>query len=362
MEFTHMDIIKHCNGTLKLGIKFDGFNQPGETFFFPFGIGEKTKFNTSSINMIMRTEKIPDNLMEYPDLATHFRTTEMLEYLDTLAPGIKNLHIHRKEVGPGDLDGTYDLLIDCTGFNSKLSYIPDNFENIIDTIPNNCALTIRVPYTDTKKQRKPYSTFKAMTYGWMWNIPLGDQLAMGYVHSDKYDVMGEFVDYVKETMGVTITPEQVYKVKFNTGRCKKHLTGNVARLGLASAFIEPLESTGIYLITAGIDKIRAYIDGEINEQEYNDKVNENFDAIVNFIVAHYKYSKRDNEYWNHFKSLPCDRYKTQEIFPTEAWDYILSGFETGAVAPKEDVDPTELIRIHRGTDYQDWLDNARNAP
>jgi len=354
---SNRDIIKHCNGTLKLGIMFDGFNNPGEKFTFPFGLGEAPPYNAAATNRMMETERLSSDIDLYPDVSTHFRSTELLEYLNTQASKIPNLTINRSSVTLEQLKGTYDLLIDCTGLKSELSYIPDNYQDISHIIPNNCALVYRHAYTDAS-QLKPYSIFKAMNYGWVWNIPLGDQLAMGYVHSDKFDVMEEFIQAIKEKTGLDVTPKEIRKVKFITGRCKKHLTGNVVRVGLASGFIEPIESTGIYLITTALEKLTQYIDGELTEDEYNDLTNKNFDSIINFVVAHYKFSKRSNEYWDHYKNLDVEKYKETDLFPVSAWDYILSGFGE-AERPKDDLDPKELIKIHRGTAYNEWLNNAK---
>lgn len=351
----HTDILKFCNGTLKLGIVFDGFNRPGEQFSFPFGIGEGTKHNTASVDRIIATERIPHNILEYPDIATHFRTTELAEYLDTRVHEYPNLNVIRSTATKEKLEGTYDLLIDSTGFGRHVSKLPDNFEDASHIIPNNRALTIRVPYTNRTKQCKPYSLFKAMDYGWCWHIPLGDQLAFGYVHSNKFDVKEELVAHVNAYMETNIDPADVNTVNFITGRNKVHLKDNVVSIGLASTFIEPLESTGIYLIVSSLQNLGKYINNEINEDEYNIRVNENFDAIVNFIAAHYKYSARDNQYWNHYKDLPIEQFKQTDIFPQEAWEYILSGFDLGVDRPKEKIDPTELINIHRGTPYNEWL-------
>jgi tryptophan halogenase len=351
---THKDIIKFCNGTLKLGIVFDGFNTPGERFSFPFGIGVGDKHNTASIDRIINTEKIPNNILDYPDIATHFRTTELAQYLDTKVPNFPNLKIERRSVTKEELEGTYDLLIDSTGFARQVSKVENNFKDFSNIIPNNRALTARIPYTNNEKQCKPYSLFKAMEYGWCWHIPLGDRLAFGYVHNNQYDVTDEFHNHLEEYMECSIDRSVISTVNFITGRNIKHLNGNIVSIGLASTFIEPLESTGIYLIVSSIEKIGKWIDQKITEEQYNTEVNNNFDAIVNFIAAHYKYSQRDNNYWNHFKRLNVEKYVKTDIFPQEAWDYILSGFNL-ASRPKENIDPQELINIHRGTPYYKWI-------
>lgn len=352
---THTDILRFCNGTLKLGIVFDGFNRPGERFSFPFGIGEGNKFNTASINRIINTDRIPNNILDYPDIATHFRTTELAEYLDSRLHEMPNLTVVRDTVTKEKLTGTYDLLIDSTGFGRHVSELPNNFEDFGHIIPNNRALTTRVKYTNREKQCKPYSLFKAMDYGWCWHIPLGDRLAFGYVHNNDYDVRKEFIKHVAEYMDIKETDIEVSIVDFLTGRNKVHLKDNVVSVGLASTFIEPLESTGIYLIVSSIERIAEYIDGNITEDEYNTQTNEGFDSIVNFIAAHYKYSARDNEYWNRFKNLEIDQYKETDIFPQEAWQYVLSGFDLGVPVPKEEIDPQELINIHKGKPYYEWL-------
>lgn len=352
---SHEDLIKHCNGTLKLGIRFEDFHQVGESFTFPFGIGETKGYNSSSIDRIMQLERIPHNMLDYPDISAHCRTTETLKYLDTLVEQFTNLTIIRKTVTKDELDGTYDLLIDSTGFGRHISGRPNNFKSINHLIPNNKALAYRHNYTDKTFQLKPYSTFKAMEHGWIWNIPLGDQLAMGYVHWDKFDVKDEFVDYVQKKMHVKINPDDIVEIKMVTGRNIVHLENNIVPIGLASAFIEPLESTGLYLITSQLDKLCNYINGDITESDYNEQVNESYDRIANFIAAHYKYSKRTNEYWDFYKTVEVENFKTMDIFPHEAWEYVLSGFDIGVDRPKDTVNPRELIDIQKGTPYDQWI-------
>lgn len=359
LGITHADIIKHCNGTLKMGLVFDGFDRPDQSFAFPFGLGEHDTFNTSSVMHMMKTHKVPDTIYQYPDISTHFRTTDMTKYMDTLVGSYSNLHIKRDTVTKDQLEGTYDLLIDCTGFGRYVSKLSDNFVDISDKVPNNKAFVYRHSYTSTD-QVKPYSLFKAMDYGWIWHIPLGDQLAVGYVHCDKFDAKPQFIEYITQLFGLTETPT-VGEVKYITGRNKVHMKDKVVAVGLASSFIEPLESTGLYFVVSALYKLQSYIDGCITEQEYNESVNRDFDVVVDFILAHYKYSKRDNEYWRLYKDTAIAEYEELDIFPKPAWDYILSGFGRADV-PKESVNPTELINIHRGTPYHEWLANARNAP
>ncbi len=357
---SHTDIIKHCNGTLKIGIKFQDFNQEGESFTFPFGVGQQDKYNSSSLDRIMATDSIPKNMLEYNDISVHFRASDLLSYMDTLAPSIHNLKIIRKSVTLDEVRDTCDLLIDSTGFGRHIASWPDNFVSIADKIPNNRALVFRHAYTDKAMQCKPYSIFKAMPHGWICNIPLGDQLAVGYVHDSKYDVLDDFINYIQQKFHLKVTPEQIGSVSMTTGRNKIHLKDNIVAIGLASAFVEPIESTGLYLVTSALTRLKDYINGVLTEDNYNSQTNDEFDSVMNFIIAHYKYSKRDNDYWNHYKDIPVEDNKEIDLFPKEAWDYVLSGFRKDIKRPVDEINPQELIDIHKGTPYYKWLEDESN--
>ncbi len=358
---SHADIIKHCNGTLKLGIKFNGFNQEGSAFTFPFGVGQDNRYNSTMLDKIMAHGNVPDDILSYPDISTHCRITDTLTYLERVAGNFPNLTIQRRTVSADDVAGTYDMLIDCTGFAQAVVTRDNNFMSIQDRIPNNRALVFRHEYTDRSRQLKPYSVFHAAESGWIWNIPLGDQLAVGYVHWDKFDVMSEFIAHIHDTFGIDVAPDQIGSVSMRTGRNIVHMQDNQVTIGLSSAFIEPLESTGLYLVTNQLDELCQYIDGRITENDYNDHINESFDRITNFILAHYVYSKRSGEYWDFYKNLHVDRFLPTDIFPHEAWEYILSGFDDTVCRPNHPIDPRELIALHRGKPYTEWLDHAKHS-
>ena len=165
---------------------------------------------------------------------------------------------------------------------------------------------------------------------------------------------GRHIEIIIFSSDIPLSPP-IYTIPMITGRNITHLENNVVPIGLASAFIEPLESTGIYLIVSQLDKLCSYIDGKISEEQYNNGVNDSFDSIVNFIAAHYKYSQRSNEYWDFYKDVPVENFKTMDIFPQEAWQYVLGGFDIGVEKPKATVNPNELIDIHRGTLYHKWI-------
>lgn len=361
LGITHKDIIKHCNGSLKFGLKFVDWNREGETFYFPFGIVEEdSKYNSASLKMMMINDKISPSIFEYEDISTQFRTTEMLAYMDTLVGKYPNLKVIREKTSKEQLEGTWDLLIDSTGFGRFISKKPNNFKSIEHIIPNNKAYVYRSAFTDRSTQQKAYSTFTAKDYGWIWHIPLKDQIAFGYVHHDKYDVKQQFIDHVEGVLGQPINPDDVREVRFMGGRDEVHLEDNVVGIGLSSSFIEPLESTGLYLTTFALDNLCTYIEGEIDEQQYNSTINEFYDRLTNFIAGHYKYSKRPGPYWDHFRSLDVTPYVDMGIFPTVSWDWILSGFLDDVKPPTGKVDVHEIFAIGKGTPYHEWIQDESN--
>ena len=363
---TSQDIIAHCSGSLKLGIKFQGFHTDNTTFTFPFGLGlgpEGKKFNTASIDLMMKTKKISPNIWKYTDTSVHFRATDILKYMDTLVGQFDNLKIERRSVPKTfveDCKDTYDLLIDSTGFRRSISFQEDNFKSIEHIIPNNKALLFRHPYTNKEKQLLPYTMVTAMEHGWIWQIALTDHVACGYVHWDKFDVLDEFQTYLEDLFEKEIDTTNIRSIKMITGRNKVHLKDNVVAIGLASSFIEPLEATGLFLTTNAIEILCKYIDNEICENTYNDVINNDVDAITDFILAHYKYSDKTNEYWDYFKTVPLDGKSKISIFPQEAWDFILSAFVSSVARPKEALDTDELFAIGKGTPYIEWFENADN--
>lgn len=360
IDVTPADIISKCGGSLKVGVKFKHWKHSGHSYFHPFGDDRAMQ---SLVTLMHSTNKIPSDVMNY-DTALHFSALGIVEYLTNNAHKFTNLTVIRDTATYSDC--TADLIVDCTGFKRLImkGAVDDNFITFEDKIPNNCATIYRSKYTNRDVQLVPYTTSTAMDYGWLWTIPLRHSVGFGYVHNTNHDVYSEFVNYVEQYLGAPINTNHVNNVSFAAGRYDTHLVQNkdqsVACVGLSSAFIEPLEATGLHLTVTAIQLLYDYIIGKISIERYNNTINTDFDNIAHFIIAHYKYTDRDSEYWQPLKKLYVDNFKPNTVFPKINWEQILGGL---GVYDRPVVSPSSLniSKLLSSPKYIDWIDHEKYA-
>jgi len=97
-------------------------------------------------------------------------------------------------------------------------------------------------------------------------------------------------------------------IRFRTGRRLKQWNKNCVALGLASGFLEPLESTSIHLIHNSIIRlIKLFPSNGIEPSEvdqFNTEVRTEIEYIRDFIIAHYHVTQRaDSPYWNECRKM-----------------------------------------------------------
>ena len=116
------------------------------------------------------------------------------------------------------------------------------------------------------------------------------------------------VSYTKIKMSETIFTKPLL-IRFRPGQRLRHWNRNCVALGLASGFIEPLESTSIHLIQRGIIRLmqmfpRAGI-RQSDIDEFNLQTRREIEHIRDFIILHYKVTNRqDSPFWRHCRSMP----------------------------------------------------------
>jgi tryptophan halogenase len=97
-------------------------------------------------------------------------------------------------------------------------------------------------------------------------------------------------------------------VKFTTGRRKQLWNRNVVCMGLASGFVEPLESTSIHLIQVTIQRLILLFphkgDNEERRREFNRAAAAEYEYVRDFIVLHYQANNRRGEpFWDACRNM-----------------------------------------------------------
>jgi hypothetical protein len=98
-------------------------------------------------------------------------------------------------------------------------------------------------------------------------------------------------------------------LRFRAGRRKHSWSRNVIAVGLASGFLEPLESTSIYLAQMAITYLIELfpVGGQIDPRdrvEFNRLVDMEYDRVRDFLILHFHATTRDDsEFWNHVRTM-----------------------------------------------------------
>jgi tryptophan halogenase len=199
-----------------------------------------------------------------------------------------------------------ELFIDCSGFRGLLieGALQAGYEDWSEWLPCNSALAVpsaRVPGLT------PYTRSTARGAGWIWRIPLQHRTGNGHVYSDAFTTdEAARRDLLDGLDGAAL--DEPRQLRFVTGRRKKSWVKNCVALGLAAGFVEPLESTSIHLIETGVGKlIELWPDRDFRPelaQEFNRAMAIRYESVRDFIILHYKLTKRDDTpFWRHCAAM-----------------------------------------------------------
>jgi len=199
-----------------------------------------------------------------------------------------------------------DFFIDCSGFRSLLigEALQEPFEDWSHWLP--CDRAVAMP-CQTTGPLTPFTSSIAMEAGWRWRIPLQHRTGNGYVHSsafvDEQVAIDALVGAVESD--ATASPRVL---RFKAGRRRHSWVRNCAAVGLSSGFLEPLESTSIYLIQVAITALielfpdRAICD--VDRDEFNDVIAVEYDRIRDFLILHYHATeRRDTPFWSYVGNM-----------------------------------------------------------
>ena len=199
-----------------------------------------------------------------------------------------------------------DFFIDCSGFRSLLlaGKLGAQWEDWSQWLP--CDRALPVP-TERCGDLTPYTRVAVMQAGWRWRIPLQHRTGNGYVFSSRFIDEDKAREELLQSLDETTLAEPRL-LKFQTGRRVKSWQRNCVALGLSSGFLEPLESTSIYLIQIAIMHLLPLLPGKRHDprlaDEFNLRMDLEYERIRDFLILHYHLNGRDDsELWRYCREM-----------------------------------------------------------
>ncbi len=358
LGISEQDFLRATNGTFKLGIEFVNWGRVGEAYFHPFGphgvdmqgidfhqfwmryrqsnpTSEIETFSLSAVAAKQFKFAMPQNdprsVLSQLRYAYHFDATAYARFLRAFAEerGVKRIEgkiIDSTLIGEtGFVESVTlesgetihgDLFFDCSGFRALLlgQKLGVAFKDWAHWLPCDTAQTVACERTGPLL---PYTKSTAKTAGWQWRIPTQHRTGNGHIYasdliSDENAIESLLGDLDGEAKG------EPRRIKFRTGHREKFWEKNCIAVGLSGGFLEPLESTSLFLIQEGISKfISLFPSADMPttvRDEYNRQLQKKFEQVRDFIILHYKATQRDDsEFWNYCRTMSVPDSLTQKM-------------------------------------------------
>lgn len=375
VELGEPEVLRETEGTIKYGIRFVDWKQPGHAFFHPFGLygvpargvafhhywlklraaGDATPLAAYALatqlaeqGLFLPPNDRPANDLGVFNFALHFDASKFAAMLRRLALANGVAHtdgrIEQVELDPGDgrvaavklEDGqriAADLWIDCSGFRSLLlgEALGVPYVDWRRWLP--CDRAIALPCRAAVPAHRPMTTATARAAGWQWHIPLRHRIGNGHVYCSDFtdDDAAETVLRASLEGDALAEPN---RLRFTTGHRERFWERNVVGLGLASGFLEPLESTSITLIQSGLERfVHLFPDQAMDPRlaaTFNRQSRLEFERIRDFLLLHYWANRRTGEpFWDHMRALePTDGLATKLDAWRSAGEFVRNEWDT----------------------------------
>ena len=364
--------MRATRSTFKLGIEFRDWNHPGDAYLHPFGAFGEPWTGVEFQHHWLRArhsglQSFPlqdfsyavvaarGNAFEFPNedrssirstyrYAYHFDAGLYAAYLRSWATerGVLRIEGRVRDVSrnptTGDLTELVlesgqriagDLFVDCSGFRSLLlgAVLGVAWEDWSHWLP--CDRALAVPCAGSGALT-PYTRVTAREAGWIWRIPLQHRVGNGYVYSSRFISDEAARDSLLAGLESAALAEP-RQLKFSPGRRVCAWAGNCVAIGLSSGFLEPLESTSIYLIQTAVTDLlslmpsaaTARVDPRLS-REFNRLSELQYERIRDFLVLHYYANSRAGEpFWDYLRSMTVP----------ETLEHKLSLFRSRALLP-----------------------------
>jgi len=380
------EFIRSTNATLKLGIEFEGWREKGENFFHPFGrfgsrIGSldfihywmrnrssgcrqpldsyslPAQIARSGKFAIPKRDEAVDEMLDF-NYAYHFDASLFAQYLKSYSDklGVRSVDGTikgvRKNKSTGEIEKLIlengsevygDFYIDCTGFSGVLvNSIDSEYEDWSRFLPCDRAVSVQ---TGGSEKFGAYTRSVAMSAGWRWEIPLQNRMGNGYVYSSNYiDDDSAREELLGSVVGAALNEPKV--IKFKPGQRKRVWVKNVFSVGLSSGFLEPLESTSLYIVQYSLavlfNNFPLDTRCEFLPNKVNGIVSRQVHNMRDFIIAHYCSNDRESgDFWRYCRNMELpgtlvDRMEefkisgsitlgNDDFFKNNSWNAVLLG-------------------------------------
>jgi tryptophan halogenase len=380
------EFVRRTRGSFKLGIEFVNWGGLGERYFHPFGYYGINMDGLSFHAFWQRLNQLgmAQDLGEYSLAATASRRNKFMRPIDAgksplseiayafqFDAGLYSLYLRslaeqrgvvRREgrivkvnqdgesgfiqsvdlEDGGRVEG--ELFIDCSGFRGLLieQTLQTGFVDWSHWLPCNRALA--VPCASVP-ELTPYTRSTARKAGWQWRIPLQHRIGNGHVYCSEFMSDDEAAATLLDNLdGEALAEPRL--IRFTTGHRRKYWVKNCVAIGLSSGFMEPLESTSIWMIQSGISRLLANFPDrtfpQVDIDRYNRVLIKETEFIRDFLILHYKATRRDDSpFWDYCRTMSIpDRLQEkmriylnngrtfreeEELFNDTSWFAVLTG-------------------------------------
>ncbi len=380
------EFLKATKGTFKLGIEFSDWGKLGDKYFHPFGnhgadmngidfhqywLHTRKAGNSNSLEeysmcaVAAKNMKFalpndnPRSLLSQIGYAYHFDATAYALFLRDYAEkrGVIRIEGRIEQIVQDEKTENISALVmqnnqrvegdfffDCTGFKSKLlgETLGVPFHDWSKWLPCNSAQAVA---SERRGELLPYTKSMAKSAGWQWRIPTQHRTGNGHIYCADFMDDQQATDILMQGLDAPALSDP-RTIRFTTGCRDKFWHKNCVAIGLSSGFLEPLESTSIFLIQQGISRFIALYPSLTPAakvvEEYNRLMTREFNQVRDFIILHYKATQRtDSEFWRYCKNMSIPdslQHKMElfqcagrvfrddhELFSTSSWVAVMTG-------------------------------------
>lgn len=385
-----------ADATLTNGIRFDGWRQGGsaaeDSFDHPFdvpppfhgfaatahwlnlrqrGLTKQAMASACTVQTTLFDGRLCPKLMDSPDYQAPVSygyqldasRLAMLLQQTALERGVRHVQgevvaVHR---GAGGIESVEcangqrhaaSFFIDCTGPRSLLlqQALGVPWVSYGEWLP--CDRTVSLPLAHAKAHEplRSYTTVTAQDAGWTWEMDLQSRRGTGHVYASRFMGDDEAVQRLRALHAGHLELAEPRIKRLRAGHAARAWEANCLALGAAGGAIEPLESTGLYVVEWMLQLFADHVAPAGNQEACRARVNrlfgEFYEEMRDFIVAHYALSqRRDTPFWRACTEeaalpprlaellalwdskvpTPTDLDRRLSLFGAANWSYLLAG-------------------------------------